>query len=185
MAAQVELTQDERNAQKSYWLEHSSQPTVEAMMLDSKAAEIDQLERPEVRLLQQSLLLTHAVQSLPMKHPRAARCKRCKSRSGHLDSCNILQASGCCSCAIQMGIRSSTVHLPNCRSLQWLAAASPVPLFRTSATLVYDHVSRTLVNLVHNSDVLLSLLAQKAVAVCNYTAGPERAVALFSPHTNT
>ncbi|KAF6264581.1 S-adenosyl-L-methionine-dependent methyltransferase [Scenedesmus sp. NREL 46B-D3] len=48
MAAQVELTQDERNAQKNYWLEHSSQPTVEAMMLDSKAAEIDQLERPEV-----------------------------------------------------------------------------------------------------------------------------------------
>jgi hypothetical protein len=62
MAAQVELTQDERNAQKSYWLEHSSQPTVEAMMLDSKAAEIDQLERPEVRLLQQSLLLTNALQ---------------------------------------------------------------------------------------------------------------------------
>lgn len=38
----------ERAAQKSYWLEHSSQPTVEAMMLDSKASEIDQLERPEV-----------------------------------------------------------------------------------------------------------------------------------------
>jgi phosphoethanolamine N-methyltransferase len=53
MAAQVELTQDERNAQKRYWLEHSSQPTVEAMMLDSKAAEIDQLERPEVSQLQQ------------------------------------------------------------------------------------------------------------------------------------
>lgn len=38
----------EREAQKTYWQEHSSQPTVEAMMLDSKAAEIDQLERPEV-----------------------------------------------------------------------------------------------------------------------------------------
>lgn len=42
-------TTAERAAQKSYWLEHSSQPTVEAMMLDSKASEIDQLERPEVR----------------------------------------------------------------------------------------------------------------------------------------
>lgn len=38
----------ERDVQKSYWLEHSSNPTVEAMMLDSKAAEIDTLERPEV-----------------------------------------------------------------------------------------------------------------------------------------
>lgn len=53
MAAQAEPTQAERDAQKLYWLEHSSQPTVEAMMLDSKAAEIDQLERPEVRQLQQ------------------------------------------------------------------------------------------------------------------------------------
>nr|BAU37045.1 phosphoethanolamine N-methyltransferase [Chlamydomonas asymmetrica] len=41
-------TDQEREVQKQYWKEHSSQPTVEAMMLDSKAAEIDQLERPEV-----------------------------------------------------------------------------------------------------------------------------------------
>jgi hypothetical protein len=41
----------EREAQKEYWVQHSTQPTVEAMMLDSKAAEIDQLERPEVVLL--------------------------------------------------------------------------------------------------------------------------------------
>ena len=40
----------ERAAQRDYWLAHTAgQPTVEAMMLDSKAAEIDQLERPEVR----------------------------------------------------------------------------------------------------------------------------------------
>ena len=39
---------DERQVQKAYWSEHSNKPTVEAMMLDSKAAEIDQLERPEV-----------------------------------------------------------------------------------------------------------------------------------------
>lgn len=44
------LTSSEREAQKTYWIEHSSEPTVEAMMLDSKAAEIDQLERPEVML---------------------------------------------------------------------------------------------------------------------------------------
>jgi phosphoethanolamine N-methyltransferase len=42
-------SQAERDAQKSYWLEHSSEPTVEAMMLDSQAADIDKLERPEVR----------------------------------------------------------------------------------------------------------------------------------------
>lgn len=38
----------EREAQKKYWSEHSTEPTVEAMMLDSKASEIDRLERPEV-----------------------------------------------------------------------------------------------------------------------------------------
>lgn len=68
MAAMV----DERTAQKSYWMEHSSEPTVEAMMLDSKAAEIDQLERPEVgcgvlvSLLTPrhcSVLYAHALQS--------------------------------------------------------------------------------------------------------------------------
>jgi len=39
----------ERDAQKTYWEQHSKVPTVEAMMLDSKAAEIDRMERPEVR----------------------------------------------------------------------------------------------------------------------------------------
>lgn len=37
----------ERDVQKQFWAEHSAKPTVEAMMLDSKASEIDQLERPE------------------------------------------------------------------------------------------------------------------------------------------
>ena len=40
---------DERAVQKEYWKEHSGEATVEAMMLDSKAADIDKLERPEVR----------------------------------------------------------------------------------------------------------------------------------------
>ncbi|KAJ3670686.1 hypothetical protein LUZ60_008112 [Juncus effusus] len=40
--------EDERNAQKSYWLEHSKDLTVEAMMLDSHAADLDKEERPEV-----------------------------------------------------------------------------------------------------------------------------------------
>lgn len=40
--------QKERDVQKAYWKEHSGEPTVEAMMLDSKAADIDKLERPEV-----------------------------------------------------------------------------------------------------------------------------------------
>lgn len=38
----------ERETQKAYWKEHSGEATVEAMMLDSHAAEIDKLERPEV-----------------------------------------------------------------------------------------------------------------------------------------
>lgn len=44
MAAQGE----EREIQKSYWIEHSANLTVEAMMLDSKAADLDKEERPEV-----------------------------------------------------------------------------------------------------------------------------------------
>ncbi|KAL4280032.1 hypothetical protein GQ457_03G012650 [Hibiscus cannabinus] len=39
---------DERKIQKSYWIEHSVDLTVEAMMLDSKAADLDKEERPEV-----------------------------------------------------------------------------------------------------------------------------------------
>ncbi|XVF50469.1 hypothetical protein PTKIN_Ptkin04bG0103700 [Pterospermum kingtungense] len=39
---------DEREVQKNYWLEHSVDLTVEAMMLDSKAADLDKEERPEV-----------------------------------------------------------------------------------------------------------------------------------------
>ncbi|RAL50101.1 hypothetical protein DM860_007775 [Cuscuta australis] len=42
------VTGDEREIQKNYWLEHSSDLTVEAMMLDSKAADLDKEERPEV-----------------------------------------------------------------------------------------------------------------------------------------
>ncbi|CAL9218135.1 unnamed protein product [Arabidopsis halleri] len=39
---------EERDIQKSYWMEHSSDLTVEAMMLDSKASDLDKEERPEV-----------------------------------------------------------------------------------------------------------------------------------------
>ncbi|XP_039143806.1 phosphomethylethanolamine N-methyltransferase-like [Dioscorea cayenensis subsp. rotundata] len=38
----------EREVQKSYWMEHSKDLTVEAMMLDSRAADLDKEERPEV-----------------------------------------------------------------------------------------------------------------------------------------
>lgn len=38
----------EREVQKSYWMEHSQDLTVEAMMLDSRAADLDKEERPEV-----------------------------------------------------------------------------------------------------------------------------------------
>uniref|UniRef100_A0A0A9D9K8 phosphoethanolamine N-methyltransferase n=1 Tax=Arundo donax TaxID=35708 RepID=A0A0A9D9K8_ARUDO len=38
----------ERKVQKSYWEEHSKDLTVEAMMLDSRAADLDKEERPKV-----------------------------------------------------------------------------------------------------------------------------------------
>ncbi|CAI9113675.1 OLC1v1014322C4 [Oldenlandia corymbosa var. corymbosa] len=38
----------EREVQKNYWMEHTVDLSVEAMMLDSKAAELDKEERPEV-----------------------------------------------------------------------------------------------------------------------------------------
>lgn len=42
------LTGEERDVQKSYWMEHSAELTVEAMMLDSQASDLDKEERPEV-----------------------------------------------------------------------------------------------------------------------------------------
>lgn len=38
----------EREIQKSYWEENSTDLTVESMMLDSKASDLDKEERPEV-----------------------------------------------------------------------------------------------------------------------------------------
>ena len=38
----------ERVIQKNYWIEHSVDLSVEAMMLDSKAMDLDKEERPEV-----------------------------------------------------------------------------------------------------------------------------------------
>ncbi|VAH62923.1 unnamed protein product [Triticum turgidum subsp. durum] len=40
--------EEEREAQKRYWEEHSRDLTVEAMMLDSRAADLDKEERPEI-----------------------------------------------------------------------------------------------------------------------------------------
>ena len=50
MATAVENQKDvgHRATQKAYWTENSLEATVEAMMLDSQAASIDKLERPEV-----------------------------------------------------------------------------------------------------------------------------------------
>lgn len=62
-------TKAERDVQKQYWLEHSTEPTVEAMMLDSNAAIIDQMERPEVR---------------PGYPPAAAGHCACSCRTPHL-----------------------------------------------------------------------------------------------------
>ncbi|KAK3032115.1 hypothetical protein RJ639_037419 [Escallonia herrerae] len=46
---------EERELQKNYWVEHSADLTVEAMMLDSKASDLDKEERPEVIIVGISL----------------------------------------------------------------------------------------------------------------------------------
>ena len=44
----LEKLEEERRAQKKYWEEHSKDLTVESMMLDSRAKDLDKQERPEV-----------------------------------------------------------------------------------------------------------------------------------------
>ncbi|KAJ7970272.1 Phosphoethanolamine N-methyltransferase [Quillaja saponaria] len=48
LPASVNGGKQEREIQKNYWMEHSADLTVEAMMLDSKASDLDKEERPEV-----------------------------------------------------------------------------------------------------------------------------------------
>ncbi|KAK8955276.1 Phosphoethanolamine N-methyltransferase 1 [Platanthera guangdongensis] len=43
----VNGSEEERREQKNYWMEHSKDLTVEAMMLDSQASDLDKEERPE------------------------------------------------------------------------------------------------------------------------------------------
>ena len=64
---------EERHAQKSYWEEHSKDLTVESMMLDSRAADLDKEERPEVRCWHDPSL------SLPLSVSSciASRFRRC------------------------------------------------------------------------------------------------------------
>lgn len=49
--------EEERDIQKNYWIEHSADLTVEAMMLDSRASDLDKEERPEVLNLPWTLSL--------------------------------------------------------------------------------------------------------------------------------
>ena len=54
----LDMSSAERSKQQEYWFQHTAdQLTVEAMMLDSQAAIIDRLERPEVRTVAHSRLL--------------------------------------------------------------------------------------------------------------------------------
>ncbi|XP_019421912.1 PREDICTED: phosphoethanolamine N-methyltransferase 1-like [Lupinus angustifolius] len=48
MASEEVCGMDERDVQKNYWIEHTVDLSVEAMMLDSKAQDLDKEERPEV-----------------------------------------------------------------------------------------------------------------------------------------
>ena len=120
MAALQRSVDLEREAQRSYWREHSSQPTVEAMMLDSKAAEIDQLERPEAST-QQRPYCRRAAGTL------AALARRCRITCVFNDTqssappapvlCAALRL--CCSTAF------STTSTPHC-CLQVLATLGSV-----------------------------------------------------------
>ncbi|XP_065635077.1 phosphoethanolamine N-methyltransferase 1-like [Quercus suber] len=56
MAASIQG--EEREVQKNYWIEHSADLSVEAMMLDSKASDLDKEERPEVIIIALSLSLS-------------------------------------------------------------------------------------------------------------------------------
>lgn len=58
----------ERKVQKSYWEEHSKDLTVESMMLDSRAADLDKEERPEV--LHENILLLLSPSFLRISHFR-------------------------------------------------------------------------------------------------------------------
>ena len=49
---------EERERQKKYWIEHSSDLTMESMMVDSDSHELDSEETAEVT---HSLTLTHAI----------------------------------------------------------------------------------------------------------------------------
>ena len=51
--------------QKNFWIEHSADLTVEAMMLDSKASDLDKEERPEVIIIALSLSLSHYMHFRP------------------------------------------------------------------------------------------------------------------------
>jgi hypothetical protein len=52
------VVEAEREIQKNYWAEHSADLTMEAMMLDSNASDLDKEERPEVYLPLFSLSLS-------------------------------------------------------------------------------------------------------------------------------
>jgi len=58
---------NERDIQKSYWVQHSADLSVEAMMLDSKAAHLDKEERPEVFSLPLRLSYSLIVVSLVLQ----------------------------------------------------------------------------------------------------------------------
>lgn len=42
------VLEQEREIQKSYWMEQAAELTLEAMMLDSEASDLDKEDRPEV-----------------------------------------------------------------------------------------------------------------------------------------
>ncbi|KAL2899412.1 Phosphoethanolamine N-methyltransferase [Bienertia sinuspersici] len=55
----------ERDVFKKYWIEHSLDLTVEAMMLDSQASDLDKEERPDVIIyfsFHKLMLISYSVQ---------------------------------------------------------------------------------------------------------------------------
>ncbi|KAE8810735.1 60S ribosomal protein L27-3 [Hordeum vulgare] len=61
--------EEEREARKRYWEEHSTDLTVEAMMLDSRAADLDKEERPEGRYAGKKVVIVRVFKEGTRDHP--------------------------------------------------------------------------------------------------------------------
>lgn len=93
----------ERQAQRSYWTEHSVETTLEAMMLDSQAKAIDLEERPEVSVLSVYVfdqpLVLRVVATRFMRPASPNLCVDCKWPGGLLCGWLAIGVRALCRCS--------------------------------------------------------------------------------------